>query len=251
MVQSEIGIGFFAERHFTIMTQGRLYIVSTPIGNMADITQRALEVLKTVDIIASEDTRETSKVLNHYQITAQQVSYRDQNHHRVAPFILDSIEQGKNIALASDSGTPLVSDPGYKLVIDIINRGLVVEAIPGPSAIIAALTVSGLPTDKFSFLGFLPRSQGDIKALLSTYGALDATLIIYESPYRVVKLLENVLAVLGDRQVCYVNDITKKFEKVSRGSVKRILDELKAINIKGEFVILVGKEGLKNGSSNF
>jgi 16S rRNA (cytidine1402-2'-O)-methyltransferase len=223
---------------------GRLYIVATPIGNISDISNRALEVLRDVAVIASEDTRETAKILEHFAIKTSQVSYREQNHARIAPFIIETLTSGKNVALVSDSGTPLISDPGYKLVKQAVESNITVEAIPGPSAIISALSISGLPTDKFSFLGFLPRSSGERKNLLQKYGNLDNTLVIYESPFRVYKLLQEILEHLGNRQVCVANDLTKKFEKVTRGTVSEVIALFGNQKLKGEYVVLVGKEGL-------
>ena len=225
------------------MIAGTLYIVSTPIGNLSDITLRALEVLKSVDVILSEDTRETAKILSKFEITKKQISYRDQNHSLVMPKILDLLNSGMNLALASDSGTPLISDPGYKLVRDCIDKGINVISIPGPSAALSALSISGLPTDKFVFVGFLPKQASQRKKLLEKYGKLDCTLVIYESPYRLSKLLSETLNVLGNRKVCIANELTKIYEKVLRGNVINLMAETENIHIKGEIVFLVAKEG--------
>jgi len=222
--------------------EGKLYIVSTPIGNMGDITIRALDILKSVDLILSEDTRETSKLLQHYNIENSQISYRDQNHIRVFNNILETLESGKNIALVSDSGTPLISDPGFKLVQELIEKGIKVESIPGPSAVIGALTVSGLPTDKFTFLGFLPKKAGQQEKILKEYGNTESTLVIYESPYRVVKLLEQIQSVLGNRKVCVVKDLTKMYETLIYGEISDILTSRTSIKPKGEYIVLVAKE---------
>jgi 16S rRNA (cytidine1402-2'-O)-methyltransferase len=221
-----------------------LFIVSTPIGNLSDITLRALDILKSVSLIISEDTRETAKILQKYNIENAQISYRDQNHDRVWPTILSTLQQGKDIALVSDSGTPLISDPGFKLVRDLIKENIKIESVPGPSAIIASLTISGLPTDKFTFLGFLPRTASHRKGILNQYGALDSTLIIYESPFRVRKLLEEINETLGNRDCCVIKDITKIYESVVRGKVTEIIEHKEINKNKGEFVVLVGKEGL-------
>ncbi|OGC38982.1 16S rRNA (cytidine(1402)-2'-O)-methyltransferase, partial [candidate division WWE3 bacterium RBG_13_37_7] len=201
------------------MNFGQLYIVATPIGNLNDTTFRAIEVLKNVDLILSEDTRETLKVLRHFNMEKPQLSYRDQNHNKILPEIISLLENGKNLALVSDSGTPLISDPGFKLVRELLSKGFKVESIPGPSALISALVVSGLPTDKFAFLGFLPKGLSQQKTILETYGKLDATLIVYESPYRIKKLLETLHAVLGNRQVCIANELTKLHEKLIHGDL--------------------------------
>ncbi len=221
---------------------GALYVIATPIGNLDDITFRAIEVLKSVDYILSEDTRETQKILQKYNITGKsQLIYTDQKHTAVCKSIIDLLKDGKNIALVSDSGTPVISDPGYKLIVEVIKNGINIISVPGPSAVISALAVSGLPTDKFIFMGFLPKQKSKVSELLSIYGKMDATLVIYESPYRVEKLLNEVFVTLGNRQVCLVNDQTKMFEKIIRGTVEKVLKS-KIVN-KGEYVVLIAKEG--------
>lgn len=228
----------------------RLFIVATPIGNLKDITIRGLEVLKNVDLIISEDTRETEKLLKKYEIKKSQISYRDQNHNRVFPKILDLLDKS-DAALISDSGTPLISDPGFKLVSELISKGIEIVSIPGPSAVISSIVASGLPTDKFSFLGFLPKKQSKRSEILRNFGDLDCTLIIYESPYRISKLLDEIFENLGERYICIVNEQTKKFEKIYRGLISKFLDNktLDKIEIskKGEFVVLVAKKGFKDG----
>ncbi len=225
------------------MAIGTLYIIATPIGNLADITLRALEVLKNVSVILSEDTRETDKMLKRYEMNKKQISYRDQNHESIFPYILNELEKGNDIAIVTDSGTPLISDPGFKLVRDLIGKNMNVISIPGPSAVTASLVVSGLPTDKFSFLGFLPKSEGQIARILNDYGKLDSTLIIYESPFRVKKLLNIIKNTLGNRKICVVNEITKVHEKIFRGYLDEVTVNIKDIKLKGEFVILIAKEG--------
>lgn len=222
---------------------GTLYIVSGPIGNMKDITLRALEILQSVDLILSEDTRETFKLLERYAIKASQISYRDQNHTRIFPDILNTLESGKSVALISDSGTPAISDPGFKLTRELRDRNIPVISIPGPSAVIAALSISGLPTDKFVFLGFLPKTQNQRKELLKTYGQLNATLTIYESPFRVTRLLAEIQEVLGNRRVFLAKDLTKMFEDCQQGKVSELLKNPGKIKEKGEYVVLVAKEG--------
>lgn len=226
------------------MGNSTLYVVAGPIGNLLDITLRALEVLKRADLVVSEDTRETFKLLNHFGINARQLSYRDQNHDRVLPQIFQVLESGNDVALVSDSGTPLISDPGYKLVRDVKARGFTVSPVPGPSAIISALSASGLPTDKFIFLGFLPKGLNQRKELLKNYGELEATLCIYESPYRIKKLLEETQEVLGNRLTCLAGEITKLHEKIDCDRVNELLNRFDKLQIKGEYVVLIAKKDL-------
>lgn len=219
---------------------GKLFIVASPIGNMGDITLRALEVLKNVSYILSEDTRETQKLLNYFEIQKTQISYRDQNHVQVLAKILDLMENNNDLAILSDRGTPLISDPGYKLVREVIGKGYEVVSIPGPSSVIASLVISGLPTDKFCFLGFLPRTESQRVKIIQKYGELDSTLIFFESPYRILKLLEEVKKTLGNREVCVVKELTKLHEEIYRFNLSN-LDKAK-IDLRGEFVVLVSKE---------
>lgn len=225
------------------MIKGKLFIVATPIGNMSDITLRALEILKEVSLVVSEDTRETDKILKKYDIQKAQLSYRDQNHDFMLPKIIETLEQGNSVALISDSGTPVISDPGYKLVRDLVKKAFEIVSIPGPTALISALVSSGFPTDKFSFLGFLPKSKNDRKKILHKYGEMDATVIIYESPFRISKLLEEINETLGDRTVCLASELTKMHEKFIRDKVSKLASELKGQKLKGEFVVLIAKEG--------
>jgi 16S rRNA (cytidine1402-2'-O)-methyltransferase len=226
------------------MQKGILYIISTPLGNIKDITLRSLDILKSVAVVLSEDTRETQKIFKEYNINKPQISYRDQNHSRVAAHIESLLTSGNNLALVSDSGTPLISDPGFKLVRDILDSGFEVVSVPGPSSVIAALTVSGLPTDKFTFLGFLPKTTGARLQLIKENGVLDNTLIIFESPFRVQKLLEEVLSALGDRKCAVVAELTKTYERVYRGKVSEVLEKLAKEKVRGEFVVLIAKEDL-------
>ncbi len=225
------------------MEKGNLFIIATPIGNLSDISLRALDILKEVDLILSEDTRETDKILKKYEIEKTQLSYRDQNHEMMLPKVEEFLDNNLNVALISDSGTPLISDPGYKLVRELIRKGFNIVSIPGPSAVISSLVISGFPTDKFSFLGFLPKSSGDRLKILKIYGSLDSTLVIYESPFRIEKLLKEINENLGDRFVCLANEITKIHEKVIRGRVSTVLETVGGKRLKGEFVVLIGKEG--------
>lgn len=218
---------------------GKLYIVSTPIGNMEDISFRAINTLKEVSFIISEDTRETLKLLNQYEIKKPQISYRDQNHNIVIGRILNILNDDLDIALVSDRGTPLISDPGFKLVREVIKNGSEVIAIPGASAITASLVISGLPTDRFCFLGFLPKSKPQRVKILNDFKDLESTLIFYESPNRITQLLEELREVLGDRDICVAKEITKLHEQIYRFNLKD-LNDIK-IDSRGEFVVLVGK----------
>jgi 16S rRNA (cytidine1402-2'-O)-methyltransferase len=209
---------------------------------MSDITLRALEVLKSVDLILSEDTRETDKLLKKYGFSKPQISYRDQNHNRVIEQIKDMIKNGQSLALVSDSGTPLISDPGFKLVRELALENIKLETIPGPSAVTAALSVSGLPTDKFLFVGFLPKSAVQIEKFFEKYSDIDATLIFYESPFRLSKSMQIAQKVLGHRQACVCNDLTKMYEEVVRGSLTDISNQYLNKKIKGEFVVLIAKK---------
>lgn len=227
------------------METGTLYVVATPIGNLGDMSFRAVETLKSADIVLAENTAETSKILNKYDIQAKRLlAYRDETATKLIPQLIPELESGSSIALTSDSGTPLISDPGYKIVKECLTRNIRVVTIPGPSAVISALSISGLPTDKFSFIGFLPKKGGQRNELLKTFGNLDATLIIYESPFRVLKTLADIHSVLGNRYVSVVKELTKLHETTFCGKVEELLEILPTRNLKGEFVILVGKEGL-------
>ena len=218
---------------------GKLYIVASPIGNLEDISFRAIKTLKEVYFILSEDTRETQKILNHFEISKPQISYRDQNHNIVIKKILEILNDGLDLALLSDRGTPLISDPGFKLVRDVIEAGFKVESIPGPSSVISALVVSGLPTDKFIFLGFLPRSENQRLEMLKLYGNLESTLILFESPYRIQKLLEETKKSLGNRDVVVAKELTKIHEEVYRFNLQDL--EIQKIDTRGEFVVLISK----------
>ena len=225
------------------MNKGKLYIVATPIGNLGDITYRAVDILKSVPFVLAEDTRESKKLFNRYEIKTQLISYRDQNHERMIEKILEKLNMGFSLALISDCGTPLISDPGYKLVRQLRVLGYDIESIPGPSAVVAGLSISGLATDKFTFLGFLPKTDSKREKLLELHGNLDATIVIYESPHRLIKLLEVIVEVLGDRKIAVAKDLTKLREDFYFGSVKEVLEELRnngfEENPHGEFVVMV------------
>lgn len=218
---------------------GTLYVVSTPIGNLEDITLRALRVLKEVDLIAAEDTRHSLHLLNHFDIHKPLTSYHDHNKHLKAPQLVHQLISGKNIALVSDAGTPGISDPGYHLIQCAIKEKVPVVPIPGVTAMITALSVSGLPTDSFLFIGFLPRKTVARKKVLETLKGLECTLVFYESPYRIQALLEDIANVLGNRTMTLARELTKKFEEILRASVSEIISNLPERAIKGEFTVIV------------
>lgn len=222
------------------MEKGKLYVVATPIGNLSDMTLRAIKVLKSVAFVLSEDTRESKKLLNRYEIPTQLISYRDQNHERMIDKILEKLDMGLDLALISDAGTPLISDPGFKLVRDLREKGYDVVSIPGASAVITALSVSGLPTDRFVFLGFLPKSDERRKKLLEQYINLENTIVIFESPQRLTRLLRLILNEFRDMDVYLAKDISKMREESFSGKISDVLEQLEERkfdeNPHGEFV---------------
>jgi 16S rRNA (cytidine1402-2'-O)-methyltransferase len=218
---------------------GTLYIVATPIGNLEDITLRAIRVLKEADLIACEDTRHTKKLLNHYGITAPTTSYFEHNKFAKGDFLIRQLEDGKNVALVSDAGTPGISDPGYNLVAGALEKGIAVVPIPGPSAAVAALCASGLPTDRFLFLGFLPQKEGKKRRLLESIVQEPSTLIFYESPFRVKKTLNILREILGDRRCVLAHELTKVHEGFFRGTIAEILQRESALVEKGEWMLLI------------
>ena len=221
---------------------GCLYVVSTPIGNLEDITYRAVRILKEVDWIACEDTRTTHRLLEHYGIRTRTISYHEHNEIERAEELIARLASGEKGALVSDAGTPLVSDPGYRLVHAAVGAGIKVEALPGASALLTALTVSGLPTDQFHFAGFLPAKQGQRRRLLESLDEEPATLIFYETPHRILEALEDIAAVAGSRNIVVARELTKLHEEVLRGTAAEIRATLAARDsVKGEFVILIGK----------
>ena len=220
---------------------GVLFIVSTPIGNLEDITLRALRILKEVSLIAAEDTRLTRKLLTHYDISTPTVSYYEHNRLTRIPKIIDHLNTGKDVAVVTDAGTPGISDPAYKLIRAAIESGNRIEAIPGPSASITALTASGLPTDRFIFEGFLPRKKGR-KAKLTRLSAIEATVIFYESPKRIVRTLKDILEFMGDRPAVIGRELTKLHEEMIRGNVSKLLSHFTQKTPRGEFVIMIGKD---------
>ncbi len=218
---------------------GTLYIVATPIGNLEDITLRAIRTLKEVDLIACEDTRHTRKLLVHYEISKPLTSYFEHNQRVKTELLIRELQAGKNVALVSDAGTPGISDPGYVVIHEAIQQGIQVLPIPGPSATISALSAAGLPTDQFHFVGFLPQKEGKKRKLLESLREVPGTLVIYESPFRVHKAITLLREVLGDRSACAVHELTKIHEGFFRGTLTEVEAQIASVPAKGEWVILV------------
>jgi 16S rRNA (cytidine1402-2'-O)-methyltransferase len=222
---------------------GKLYIVPTPIGNLEDITLRALNVLKSVDLIFAEDTRTSSVLLKHYEVNKPLRSNHAHNEHKVLQDIIDHVQSGKSIALISDAGTPGISDPGFLLVRECIKHDIPVETLPGATAFVPALVNSGLPCDSFVFLGFLPQKKGR-QTKLNSIKDESRTMVFYESPYRLIKALEEFKGIFGEeRRVSVSRELTKLHEETFRGTIKETLDHFNSKQVKGEIVIVVaGKD---------
>jgi len=221
---------------------GILYIVATPIGNLSDITIRAVEILKKVDAVLAEDTRHTKKLFDHYEIDSPLVAFHEHNENEKVDYILAQIGSGKSLALVSDAGTPLISDPGYNLVLEAKKNGISVVPIPGPSALIAALSSSGIECNNFTFFGFLPSKQSARLRLLKTKKSLNETIVFYESPKRILAALMDMLEVFGEkRQVCLAKEITKSFETILNDNLVNLIEYLTSDSShqKGEFVIII------------
>src|SRR5215471_1066218 len=219
---------------------GRLYIVSTPIGNLEDITQRALRILREVDLIACEDTRHTRKLLTHFGIETNTISYHKHNETERASELCDMLAAGKSIALVSDAGTPLISDPGFRIVSLAIERGLSAVPVPGANAAVAAISAAGLPTDEFFFAGFLPARSGARIARLEQLRSLDATLIVYEAPHRIAATLRDAAEILGPRDAVVVRELTKLHEEFTRGTLSQLAETFTdKSRARGEIVLLI------------
>lgn len=228
------------------MEKGKLYVVATPIGNLEDITFRATKILKKVTFVLAEDTRESKKLLDRYNIETQLISYRDQNHERIIKKIIEKLNLGLDLALVSDNGTPLISDPGYKLVRELRQKGYEILTIPGPSAVISAISISGLPTDRFTFLGFLPKSNSKRQETIEKFLNLETTLVVYESPKRLFKLLDLLREIDSNLYVSAIRDMTKKHEQAYTDSVEEVIKLLEKQNLRnqpyGEWVVLISKK---------
>ncbi len=225
------------------LTPGTLYLVATPIGNLEDITLRALRVLRECDLVAAEDTRHTGQLLQHFGIRKPMISYFRFNEARRSAEITDRLRAGGTVALVTDAGSPGISDPGVRVVSEVVQAGLRVEPIPGACAMVAALTASGLPTDEFHFAGFLPVKSGQRARRLGQLLALPGTLCLYESPYRVTRLLQEIAAASPERRVVACRELTKKFEEWLRGPASAVAADLERRPRKGEFVVLVAPAG--------
>jgi len=221
------------------MNPGTLYLVATPIGNLEDLTYRARRILAEVNLIACEDTRHTRRLLAHYGIATPVVSFHEHNEAARTAELVQRLRRGQHIALVSDAGTPAISDPGYRLIREVTSAGLPLVPIPGPSAALAALTASGLPTDRFVFLGFLPRRSGERRGALQAVAALPWTLVLFEAPHRIIAVLQDAAVVLGNRRVALARELTKKFEEIFRGTVAEALVHLRERLPQGEFTIVV------------
>lgn len=229
---------------------GKLYIVATPIGNLEDITFRAISILKSVDLIACEDTRHAKKLLNYYKIKTPTTSYHEHNEVEKSKKLLSDLKKGKSIAIVSDAGTPSISDPGYRAVKLAAENNVEVLSIPGSSAIVTALTSSGLPTDSFSFFGFLPKTKKNNLELLEKIKDYEQTLIFFESPKRVVKSLNYMLNIFGNRSAALCRELTKIYEEITRGKIEELIEILeRRKEIKGELVLIIeGKKAVKRSS---
>jgi len=220
---------------------GKLYVVGTPIGNLEDITLRAIRILKEVGLIACEDTRRTQKLLNAYKIQTPTVSYHEHNEMTRAPELIIQMEEGSSIALVTDAGMPVVSDPGFRLVHLAVRHSIPVIPVPGASAFVAALAASGLPVDKFRFFGFLPSKKGERRKALEEIKDATRTLIFYESPHRLLEMLKDAREILGEREIVVAREVTKVHEEFVRGTIGTALEYWKRRPVKGELTVLIGQ----------
>ncbi len=227
-----------------------LYLVGTPIGNMEDITLRALETLRTVDVVASEDTRKTGLLLKRHDIKKPLISFHEHNEQQAVRRVLGLAAEGKSVALVTDAGMPGISDPGFTLVRAALEANIPVSAIPGPTAFVLALVLSGLPVHAFTFRGFPPRKPGARRRFLAVDAGSPHTLIFYESPYRLQAFLADALEAYGDREAAVANDLTKLFERVDRGTLSELTDRFKTATIKGEYVVVIaGAAGRRHAAA--
>jgi 16S rRNA (cytidine1402-2'-O)-methyltransferase len=228
---------------------GTLFIVSTPIGNLEDITYRAVKVLSAVDLIAAEDTRKTKILLSHYQLSKPLVSYFSYNEQRRIPELISKLKSGSSVAVVSDAGTPGISDPAFRIIRAALEENLPVVAIPGPSAFLPALITSGLSLHRFAYEGFLPVKKGR-KTFLQQLRNEDRTIILYESPHRLLRTLNDLLEVFGDRRISVARELTKKFEEVVRGSISFVIQHFQRSQIRGEFVLVIEGHGSERDGEN-
>jgi 16S rRNA (cytidine1402-2'-O)-methyltransferase len=226
-------------------TKGKIYLVPTPIGNMGDITHRALEILAGVDLVACEDTRHSGSLMKKLNLKKKLISYHDFNEAARARQLIGRILEGESVAVVTDGGSPGISDPAYRIVRTAIENSVDVIPLPGATAIIPALTASGLPTDRFFFEGFLPPKSAARKKRLQQLKELEHTIVFYESPHRIVKSVQDVAEILGEREICLAREISKKFEEFLRGTTVEILEQIKNKNIKGEIVLVVAGQRAK------
>ena len=220
---------------------GQLFVVGTPIGNLEDVTLRAISTLQSVDIILAEDTRNSKKLLDAHKIETKMMSYHEHSSNKEIKKMIDLLLEGKDLALISDAGTPTISDPGYGLIRDCIKHDIVIVPIPGVSAITAAMSVSGLPSDSFTFVGFLPQKKGRLKKI-ELLKNIENTVILFESPYRLEKTLNQLLEHLGNRSVVVGRELTKLYEEVIRGNLTDVIKYFSKSKVKGEIVIMIGKD---------
>ena len=228
---------------------GKLYLVATPIGNLEDITLRAVRVLRSADLIAAEDTRRTAKLLARYKIRKPMVSYHDFNKRHVAPGLVKRMAEGEDVALVSDAGSPGISDPGFHLINLAIAAGIQVVPIPGPSSVICALQVSGLPTDSFSFEGFLPRKKGKRDVRIQALAGEGGTMVFFESPHRLAATVSELLESFGERRIAVCRELTKVYEEVTRTSLSQAARDLAGKTVKGEVVLVVEGKRKQKGAS--
>lgn len=226
-----------------------LYLVATPIGNLQDITLRALETLRTVDFVASEDTRKTGQLLHHFDIKKPQIAFHEHNEQRAGARLLSILAEGKSVALVTDAGTPAIADPGYTIVRSALEAGIPVTMIPGPTALIMAVALSGLAVHSFTFRGFPPRKPGPRQKFIAIDRNSPHTLIFYESPYRLEGFLRDCLAVLGDRSAALANDLTKMFERMDRGPLSALLASVEGKSLKGEYVVVISGSADRTGDA--
>jgi 16S rRNA (cytidine1402-2'-O)-methyltransferase len=216
-----------------------LYLVATPIGNLGDISLRALETLRSVDFVASEDTRKTGLLLKHFEIRKKQISFHEHNEEHAGRRLIDMLLEGKSVALVTNAGTPGISDPGYSLVRRAIDAGVPITSIPGPAAFVSALILSGLPVHSFTFRGFSPHKGGPRRRFLALDADNPHTLIFYESPHRLIAFLKDALEIYGDRQAVIANDLTKLFEAIERGGLSELIERLEGSQLRGEYTIVI------------